>query len=99
MIHGNLTILNTLNILNVNIVVNRLSSNNYANFTISNNTMTIGISQGKQGSDGSNIYSGGSSKPGGSVFGDIMTGLGVGLVSGGATVAVGLTLQGQINLL
>ena len=26
-----------------------------------------------------------------------MTGLGVGLVSGGATVAVGLTLQGRIN--
>ena len=33
------------------------------------------------------------------MFGDIMTGLGVGLASGGATVAVGLSLQSQINLL
>ena len=49
--------------------------------------------------DGSDIYSDGSSKPGSSVFGDIMTRLGVGFVAGGATVAVGLILQGQKYLL
>ena len=96
MVHGNVTILNTLNIPNVNIIVNTLSPGSPATFNITNNTWTFGLPKGQ---DGSNIYSGGSAQPGGTIFGDIMTGLGVGLVTGGVAVAGGLTLQGQINLL
>ena len=97
MVHGNLTVLNTLNVSNINIVVNTLSPGSNATFAISNNTWTFGI---PQGAEGSNINATTvSSKPGGTVFGDIMTGLGVGLASGATTAAVGLTSRGQINLL
>ena len=93
MTHGNLTILNTLNVTNVNIVVILLSPGSSTTFSISKNTWTFGF---QRASDGSYIYSNVSSKLGGSVFRDIMTGHGVRLVEGGATVAVGLTIQGQI---
>ena len=52
----------------------------------SNYTLSFGV---PWGTDGSDLYSGGSSKLGGSVFCDIMTGLWVGFVSYGSTVAFG----------
>ena len=43
MIHGNITVLNTLNSPNVNIVVNTLSPGSNARFAILNNTGSFGI--------------------------------------------------------